>query len=182
MVVQTPQVTDEAFEQFVALPENAERHFELVEGEIVEVVSSNYSSEIGMFMGAMLLNHARKHGLGRVTGADGGYMIAGERYIPDAAFIALARQPEPARDAYNPTPPDLVVEVLSPSDKPATTRKKIVNYLRAGVTVWLVDPDAKTVEVYAPDAAPRTLGVAHTLDGGDMLPGFTLPVKEIFGE
>ncbi|MGQ9889985.1 MAG: Uma2 family endonuclease [Aggregatilineales bacterium] len=89
-----------------------------------------------------------------MTGADGGYVVGGERYIPDVAFISFTRQPEPSHAAYNPQPPDLAVEVLSPPDKAAVLRIKIVNYLRAGTAVWLVDPAQKTVEIYTPDAAP----------------------------
>jgi Uma2 family endonuclease len=59
-------------------------------------------------------------------------------------------------------------------------RTKVVNYLRAKTTVWIIDPDKKRVEVYAPDKSPRTLSVSDVLDGGDVLPGFSLTVKDIF--
>jgi Uma2 family endonuclease len=117
--------------------------------------------------------------MGRVTGADGGYVVSGERYIPDVAFISKEKQPEPSHEAYNTTPPDLAVEVLSPSNDPGDIRIKLFNYLRAGTVVWLVDPDKKEVEVYASGQAKK-LGLDSILDGGDVLPGFTLPVKEIF--
>ena len=130
----------------------------------------------------MLLVFVREHDLGRVTGADGGYVVSGGRYIPDVAFISKEKQPEPSHEAYNPNPPDLAIEVLSPSDDPADTRIKVVNYLRAGTSVWVVDPDKKRVEVYMSDELADFVGLDGVLDGGDMLPGFRLAVKDIFPE
>jgi Uma2 family endonuclease len=124
--------------------------------------------------------YVKQHQLGYVTSADGGYMISGERYIPDVAFISKARQPEPSHDAYNPKPPDLAVEVLSPTDDPFDVRTKVVNYLRAGTTVWVVDPEKKRVEVYKPDETPIAVGLAGSLADEDILPGFTLAIEEIF--
>src|SRR5690606_23508365 len=106
MVVQKKLYTPEAFERITQLPENAERRFELVAGEIIEVVSSSYASMIAMYIGAKLLFFVDEQRLGRVTGADGGYVVGTERYIPDAALMTYQRQPEPSRQAYNPLAPD----------------------------------------------------------------------------
>ena len=146
------------------------------------MVSNNYSSEIAMLIGAMLVLFVKKERLGHVTGADGGYMVAGQRFIPDVAFISSTRQPQPSREAYNPNPPDLAVEVLSPPDDSTNMRMKVVSYLKAGTVVWVVDPDKKQVEVYLPDRIPNTVTLDDTLEGGDILPAFTLPVKDIFPE
>jgi len=180
MVLQTRPVTVEEFERFVQLPENRDKLFEYVGGRIVEVVSNNYSSEIGMFVGSMLTVFVDERGLGHVTGADGGYIVSGEKYIPDVGFISKQRQPEPSHEAYNPNPPDLAVEVLSPSNDPHDMRIKIVNYLLAGTVVWVFDPDKRHVEVYVPNRPPKTIGIGGTLDGGDVLPGFTLAVRRVF--
>jgi Uma2 family endonuclease len=179
MAVQTRRMTVEEFDQFIQQPENAERLFEYVGGEIIEVVSSNYSSEVAARILIEIGIFVKNKNMGRVTGADGGYMVSGERYIPDVAFISKEKQPEPSHEAYNPTPPDLAVEVLSPSNDPADIRIKLFNYLHAGTVVWLVDPDKKEVEVYASGQAKK-LGLDSILDGGDVLPSFMLPVKEIF--
>lgn len=109
-------------------------------------------------------------------------MVSGERYIPDAAFISKTRQPTPSHDAYNPLAPDLAVEVVSPTDDPAAMRIKVVNYLRAGTTAWVVDPYKKHVEVYAPGQPVRIMGINDILDGGTLLPGFMLTVKDIFAD
>lgn len=179
---QTKPMTVEEFDQFALLPENAHRLLEFIGGKVVEVVSNGYSSELGMLIGSFLTVFVHQHGLGRVTGADGGYWVAGERYIPNAAFISKAKQPEPPREAYNPNPPDLAVEVLSPSNTPSDIRLKIVNYLRAGTVLWVFDPDEKRVEIYAPGKAPLVLGMDGVIDGGEALPGFRLAVKDVFGE
>jgi Uma2 family endonuclease len=168
------------FEHIASQPENRDKRLEWIGGEIVEVVSNSYSSQIGITLGVYLGMYVLQNKLGRLTGADGGYIVGDERYIPDVAYVSFARQPETPHTAYNPIAPDLAVEVLSPNDDHAALRIKIVNYLRAGTTVWVVDPERQQVEVYAPDQAPRMLRAAETLDGGAVLPGFSLPLKTIF--
>ncbi|MBC8100832.1 MAG: Uma2 family endonuclease [Armatimonadetes bacterium] len=173
-------VTADEFDHLIAQPEHAERHFELIHGEMVEVVSNGYSSEIGALLVAVLFNWVQINPLGRVTGADGGYMVNGERYIPDAAYITKASQPARSYAAYNPLPPDVAVEVLSPGNTPAQIRTKVFNYVQAGTVVWLVDPDQQQVEVYAPGQSAQILGMDDTLEGGDLLPGFKLAINTIF--
>ncbi|MBN2305578.1 MAG: Uma2 family endonuclease, partial [Anaerolineae bacterium] len=95
-------------------------------------------------------------------------------------YVSKARQPQLSDQPYNPTPPDLAVEVLSPTDLPAHTRIKIANYLSDGTVVWVVDPQTRQVEVYAPGQPVQQMGENGTLDGGAVLPGFSLAVKDIF--
>ena len=180
MALNIQRVSIEDFEAFILSPENIEHDWELIDGEIVKVVSNSYSSEVAMLVGALITVFVRQHNLGRVTGADGGYVVGSDRYIPDVGFISHARQPQRPNTAYNPLPPDLAVEVISPTDDTAKIRIKLVNYTHAGTTLWLIDPEKQTVEVYAPDAPPLTLDRNGTLNGGTVLPGFSLPVKDIF--
>jgi len=171
------------FEQLIHLPENANKRFEFIAGEIIEVPSSPYSSEIAVTIGFYLNSHLRENSLdGHVTGEGGGYQVLNERYIPSAAYISSARQPQVAREGYNPNPPELVVEVLSPSDqeKPHLIRVKITNYLAVGTTVWVVDPETQHVEVHAPGQATKVLDRTGTLDGSTILSGFSLAVTDIF--
>ncbi|NJL55561.1 Uma2 family endonuclease [bacterium] len=172
----------EAFEAIAQLPENADRLLELIGGEIVEVVSNPKSSEIAMRIGFFIQLHLRQHKIrGHVTGADGGYMVAGERYIPDVAYLSTARQPDlPSMQGYNPIAPDLAVEVLSPTNADDKMRIKIAHYLLAGTIVWVVNPDNQTVETYIPGERVRIIDRDGLLDGGTVLPGFSLPVQEIF--
>ncbi|GAB4518196.1 MAG: hypothetical protein OHK0046_25640 [Anaerolineae bacterium] len=88
-----------------------------------------------------------------------------------------------AHKGYNPTPPDLAVEVISDptnAQERAQLRRKIMAYLAAGVVVWVVDAEARTVEIYQTGEAPVVLSDTETIDGGDILPGFILPLSEIF--
>jgi Uma2 family endonuclease len=180
MTIDIRRVSLEEFEAFIYDPQNVDREFELIGGEIYEVVANSYSSRVAMLIGAMITVFVNQHKLGRVTGADGGYMVEDERYIPDVGFISYARQPEEPHTAYNPLPPDLAVEVISPTDDTAKIRIKIANYTHAGTTVWLIDPEKQTVEIYAPDAPAVILDHTGTLSGGTILPGFSLPIKDIF--
>src|SRR3990172_1955479 len=92
------QVTIQEFDEFVSRPENADRLFEYINGEIIEVVSNNYSSIIAQNISTELGIFIKTKGLGWLTGADGGYKVAGQDCIPDAAFISFSRQPKPSTD------------------------------------------------------------------------------------
>lgn len=183
MVLEVKRMTAEEFDQYAALPENVERVLEYIGGEIYDVPSNAFASFIAGLILTFINNFIRERGIaGYVTGEAGGYMVAGERYAPDVAFISAARQPELAKEGYNPNPPELAVEVEFPVT-PESGRKllrKMANYLSVGTLLWVVYPETKTVEVYAPGQPVRVLDVNGTLDGGDVLPGFTLAVKAIF--
>ncbi|MCD4684604.1 MAG: Uma2 family endonuclease [Anaerolineae bacterium] len=171
------------FLRLAAQPENADRRLELVAGVLVEKLPNNYLSVIGVRIGARLVEHAREHNLGFVTGANGGYRVLdGEYYVPNAAFVSRKAQPAPSHELYNTTPPTLVMEMLAPEDDPAAVRIKVVNYLSAGTVVWLVNPVKQQVEVYTPGHPARKVDINGTLDGGDTLPGFRLALKVIFPE
>ncbi len=101
-------------------------------------------------------------------------------YVPDLVYITEERVPadlgEPFRAA-----PDLAVEILSPNDRPGRLLRKVLFYLRHGVRmVWVIDPKRRSVTVYTPDADERELVAGDTLDGGDVLPGFRVPVTDLF--
>jgi Uma2 family endonuclease len=173
-------LTVEEFEELARLPENADKRLEFIGGEIVEVVTNNYASEIAATILAEIKIFAKRNNLGRVTGADGGYMVVGERYMPDVAFIARERQPEPSHATWNPKAPNLAVEVVSPSDTPRDITDKVVNYLAAGTVVWVIYPDKQQAKVFEPGQPTRTLTIDDILDGGNVLPGFKLALSEIF--
>lgn len=83
-------------------------------------------------------------------------------------------------DGFVPLAPDLAVEVLWPSDRMADALAKVAMYLEAGMRlVWLVAPDLRTITIFGPDAAPMTQHVGDTLTGGDVLPGFSMPVARL---
>lgn len=177
----TALISATEFDAFVTRPENVNRLFELVGGEIIEVVSNPYSSKIASRVNTFIGMYLLQNDIGHLTGADGGYIVSRERYIPDVAFISYARQPELAYDAgYVPNAPDLAVEVLFPGNTEEEIAVKIANYLAAGTTVWMLRIMEKRVVVFRPGQPVQTLGLEATLDGGDVLPGFTLPMKDIF--
>jgi len=181
MVIQQKPLTVEDFDRSIALTENMDRDFEFIAGGIVEkMVSSPRSSTIGGYLVTVLTVHVRERDLGRVSGADGGYVVMGEKVIPDAAFISKMRQPLQPTDAYNPLAPDLAVEIISPIDRATDIRKKREAYRQAGVLLWEVYPDLLSIDVYAPGKPVHTLTVEDTLNGGDVLPDFSLAVREIF--
>ncbi len=180
MVLETKALTVEEFDQIALLPENADKLLEFIGGNIVDAVSDHYASILGALMATELYKFVEKNNLGFVTGANGGYKINGERYIPSAAFMSKTRQAKPSREVYNSTSPDLVVEVLSRFDKPDEIAVKIVNYHLVVTVVWVVNPEQQYIRVYIPNRTPQLVGIDGVLDGGDVLPGFTLPVKDIF--
>jgi Uma2 family endonuclease len=183
MVVQTHRLTADEFERFVELPANADKRLEYIAGEVCVLVSNNYSSLVAANILFFIKLYLRESGTqGYVTGADGGYIVAGDRYMPDVAFVSKAKQPEPSHETWNPNAPDLAVEVLSPTDAPDEVRIKVITYLSAGTIVWLVNPEKKRVEVYTPGPQVDTAEQDETLDGGAILPGFKLAVKDIFPE
>jgi len=92
-----PEVmTPEAFEDYALLPEHRDKRLEFVDGRIIELVSQDYASIVAINTAAEIRTFVKRHKLGWVTGADGGYRVLNERYIPDVAFISNKRQPEPA--------------------------------------------------------------------------------------
>lgn len=182
MLTHTPVMSVEAFEQFAALPDNADKRLEWIGGEIVEVVSNNTPSEIAARIMVLLGLFVLSNKLGRLMGADGGYMVQGERYIPDVSFISFKKQPQRSTHTWNLNAPDLAVEVVSPSDNIPLLMIKVANYLAAGTLVWVVYPDERTVHVFAPGDNPRILHESDTLDGGQVLPGLKLAVEDVFAE
>jgi Uma2 family endonuclease len=183
MVAPETHFTVEDFDQFVELDENYDRLFEFMGGEIVEVPSNAYTSKISSKINYFITHFVIQNNIaGHVTGEAGGYMVSGERYAPDVALISAIKQPELDKRGYNRNPPDLAVEVDFPSTNESrdTLRIKIVNYLAAGTVVWVFVVESKHVEVYIPGQPVKIIGIDGTLDGGDILPGFTLAVKDIF--
>ncbi len=123
--------------------------------------------------------------MGWVVGSDAGIRLESNPDTvrePDLAFISAAKLPLNTRvRGYSEVVPDLVVEIISPNDRPVAVNDKAQMWLRYGVRLaLLIDPDARTVVVLSGNGPPQTLTDADTLDLGDVLPGFTCPVRDIF--
>ncbi|MDX2076948.1 MAG: Uma2 family endonuclease [bacterium] len=159
--------------------------FELISREICAKTIAFYPSVIaGRFVGYLFI-YLRTHKIGFLTGEAGGYKIGDDRYVPDVAFVSYAKQAHADKKGYNGFPPDLAVEVISDSDNKKELRDlrlKISGYLNAGTIVWVVDTEEKQVEIHQIGHNPRVLGMNDVLEAPDLLPNFTLPIKDIFEE
>lgn len=159
---------------------------ELVEGTLVEKPMGYEESEIAMLIGTALTVFVRPRKLGSVTGADGTIKpFAGLVRIPGVAFTSLDRLPgrKRVRVALPQMAPDLAVEVLSKSNTSAEMRRKVGEYFAAGVRlVWIVDPKKRTARVYSAVDQSVLLDESQSLDGGDLLPGFRLALKDLFDD
>ncbi len=170
----------------IAIHRREGRLCELVDGTLVEKTMGFEESGVAFALIYFLGDFLRRHNLGIATGPDGTLLLTtGLLRIPDVAFISWDRLP----DRKRPTQPipkvnlDLAVEVLSKSNTKAEMNRKLLEYLDAGVLlVWLIDPRDRTIRVYRSATDVVTLTEADVLDGGDVLPGFRLPVAELFAQ
>jgi Uma2 family endonuclease len=168
----------------IELDAHEDRLYELVDGILVEKTVGLRESCLAIFLAQWLANFADLHDLGCVAGEGGMLRLLPRRVrIPDVAFFSWDRLPK--REYPNePIPdlaPDLAVEVLSEGNTKAEMDQKLKEYFFAGVRlVWYVDLEERTVTVYtAPDQFVR-LTEDDTLDGGEVLPGFSLPLIQLF--
>ncbi len=154
---------------------------ELVRGEVVM-----YSPTGGLHglvearLVSLLLQFVREHDLGVVMSGEAGVLLFREPdtvRAPDIMFFRKGKLEE-IPEGFIQTPPDLVIEIVSPNDRWSDLEGKVDDYLRAGVkVVWIVDPQRKTVLVL-PER--KTLREGDTLEGGEILPNFSLKVADIF--
>lgn len=188
MAVRHPQLfTATDFDNFIA-DHMGDEIFEFVDGEVVQVPSNPWVSSIAATIIFFIMLHIRQHSLtGNLAGADGGFMVNGQRFAPDVAYVGPAKRF--VRRGYNPDAPDLAVEVVSDEGNRSELdglEAKLHHYRAADVTVWVVLPRAQRVEVHAPDTdpaqAPLTLGIDDTLAGPALLSDFRLPLRELFSE
>ena len=183
MVAKTLLTADD----LLAMPDDGHR-YELIDGELIRMAPADMdSSEIGGLFVTALNMHVRPIGLGRVFPADAGIRLASNPdtvLSPDAAFIRRDHLPEPSeRRGFWRVTPDLVVEVVSPSDRRRDVLKKVERYLDLGVAmVVVVWPPTRTMTVHRPNRAVETLGEHDVFDGDDAIPGFRLPVADLFLE
>lgn len=160
--------------------------WELWDGELRKVPGSGVeASEIASIITSLIRPFAR--GIGFVTGADGSFTLSRDPdtiVVPDAAFVCRDRMPNGLRTSkLSPVPPDIAVEVQSPTDEPKEIAEKRRLYERAGVPLlWWVDPRARTVTVYQPGQVPVVLTEADTLDGEEVLPALSISVADVFAE
>lgn len=160
------------------------KQVELVRGEVVvREPPTAWHGGISNNVAFRLTTFVREHERGAVFGQDTGFQIAADPdtvRAPDVAFVRAERIAEIPRRGYPRLAPNLVVEVLSPDDRPGEVLAKIGEWLDAGVRlVWVLDPDAAQARVHRPDGSLDLLGATDELDGDDVLPGFRCSVEDL---
>jgi Uma2 family endonuclease len=176
-----PPVTIEAFEAFLQRSENRDRLWELIHGRIVEKVPTEEHSVIVLNIGFFLKLYIREHKQGRA-----GPEMRHQRLqddinsrLPDMSYFIDHSRPVVTEGAV-PIYPDLAVEVKSPDDSYVEMRDKAHFYLAQGTRmVWLVYPAKRAMEIITADDI-QWLTIMDTLTAEDILPGFSVPVAEIF--
>jgi Uma2 family endonuclease len=163
-----------------------DRLCELIDGVLVEKTVGARESLLALYLGHLLWTYVEQHDLGLILGADGTLrLMPGLVRIPDISFISWERLPTrelPAR-AIPDLVPDLAVEVLSRGNTRREMARKLREYFAVGVRlVWYVQPRSRSVTVYtAPNQSVR-LTENQTLEGGTVLPGFSLPLRRLFAK
>jgi Uma2 family endonuclease len=168
----------------IRLQDRTNRNFELVEGTLVEKPVGQLESSLTIDLVGYLWAYLREHPRGYLTGPDGGMRIMVKLVrMPDISFIAWDQLPtrERCTEPIAPLSPALAVEVLSESNTREEMQLKRKEYFLGGTRlVWIVDPAKRTVEVWTSPDQCVTLTEDQTLDGGDVLPGFRVSLRELF--
>jgi Uma2 family endonuclease len=161
------------------------RLYELVDGTLVEKpMGYKESSLAAVLIGRLVVWNAAAGDVGNIAGADGTVRLLGRQVrMPDVSFTRWDRLPGgrlPA-EAIPDFAADLAVEVLSASNTPAEIARKLGEYFACGAKlVWVIDPAARTVRAYTGPADVTPFAASDALDGGGVLPGFRLPLAELF--
>jgi Uma2 family endonuclease len=160
------------------------KRVELVRGVLVVHEPRGYEhGRITAELGFLLTKHIKETGAGQVLIGDTGFQLgSGPDTVrgPDIAFVRSERLPDPRTLGFPELGPDLVVEVLSPRDRPGETLAKVGDWLEAGTRlVWVIDPQRRRARVYRSDGGESLLAESDPLDGEDVLPGFSCPLGSI---
>lgn len=171
-------------EQLAELPDDGWRH-ELIKGELQTMApAGRQHGRVALTIGRQIGNYVEDHALGECFGAETGFLVSRDPdtvRAPDVAFIRTDRVPPPEDIGFAEVVPDLVVEVVSPSDRSSDVTKKALFWLGVGVRlVWVVDPLARVVAVHRTgDVIGLLQGSDALLSGEDVLPGFTARLGDI---
>ena len=186
MVIPPPNGRTWTIDDLDALVDD-EHSYELVEGELQMMSpASPTKGRYAALIAAALVDFVDDRDLGEVYVTEPGFALEpdpkGTVRAPNVAFVAKERIPPPdlARGFWA-LAPDLAVEIISPSETAYSVETKVAEYLRAGVRlVWLVYPETQVVVEYAASWQVRRLTEGDALDGGAVIPGFTMPLARLF--
>ncbi len=163
-----------------------ENRYELLAG-VVNMMSPA-GSEHGHYaskLNARIQVHAENNQLGYTLAAETGFVLETDPdtvRAPDVSFVRAERVPaEGLPKGYFPGAPDLAVEVVSPNDRAADVQEKVQDWLTNGTQLlWLVEPASRTLTVYRQDGSAMVLQSKDTLDGENILPGFSYALDRLF--
>jgi Uma2 family endonuclease len=170
-------------EELLALPGG--QRYQLVRGELRAMAPAGHEhGYVAMTLGAHLTTYVREHGLGRVYAAETGFKLAADPdtvLAPDVAFVAAARLENVSGAGYFPGPPDLAAEVISPNDRHAEVEAEVALWLAHGARmVVTVNPETRSATVFRSLEDIRILREDAALEGADVVPGWRLPLSELF--
>ena len=180
----TTDLRQHTIKDYLALPDNDNKHYELLDGRLIEVAPANEEHcRVGNTLNAYFTYYVLSHKLGHTYGPDAGFQIGADVLGPDMAFVKAGRLEASQRGlAIIPLAPDLVLEVVSPSETRADVINKVRKYQQAGVElIWVLRPKKKTVAVYGKDdVEPKVLGIEDDLEAGEVIAGFKLKIADLF--
>ena len=166
-------------EELMALPDDA--RYELVDGELIRMSLAgarhgDLVAELLMRIGAFVNERER----GCVFAGQTGFRLPGGNLrCPDISFVSAERLPGGPPSGFLYLVPDLAVEVLSPTDRAGDVAQKVAEYLNVGVRLlWVIDPETRSAVVYRPGVTPHRPS-SDTLEGEDVLPGFSCPLTAV---
>lgn len=173
-------------EELMQLPDDGFR-YELISGELEKMPPpgpphGRIAFRLAVCLGQFILDHE----LGEGFANDTGFKLTSKPdtvLAPDFAFVSNETYVEGIKtEGYWPGPPDLAVEVLSPSDRPGKVKQKISRWLSFGTTqVWIVDPKHNSITIYRSEADVTTFSGSDYLEAPDLFPGFRISLDKIFG-
>jgi Uma2 family endonuclease len=169
------------FKALIALPENAGRLFELIHGEMVEVSPGRTNnSALEHILSFAVRLFCQEHDIPcYISGGDGAFEVNGHVVAPDFAY-----KHTPMSDEYpDPAAPEWAIEIVSPTDRALDVRDKRNIYIEAGILYGELYPQSQSMDIDAPGQPRRTITIDDgVLDGGHVLPGFAISLKDIFSK
>ena len=173
-------------DDLLMLPDDGRHQYELVRGRLITMApSSSVPALVATKFSTRLCGFVEQHGLGLCGGADWGFCLECSPdtvRVPDVAFVSGERVPAGGVPrGFWPGAPDLAIEVISPSDRFGDVMEKVQEYLDAGTRlVWVVQPDARWVRIFRADGTTALVSGDGTLDGEDVVPGFSLSLRDVW--
>ncbi len=169
-------------EELERLPDDGYRH-ELIEGKLIRMPPPGWPHGVRLLeVGLYFRDYAKRHG-GFATGGSGYRLEVDPDTVlaPDVAYVRPDRIPLQGGPTYPLVAPDVAVEIVSPSERPGQQRRKLRAYFAAGTRIVLfLDERERTLTVEHPDGRREVLGEGDVFDGGDVMPGFRVPVEDLF--